>query len=397
MSTVVQLREWTRSEPMTLSESSWRLLADLDHLIEMKPAVRGRWTLKPKGVVGRIQLPECTLDLTPKYPIANLCRMIAAVAGIPELFEFTTVLSEGGLADLLVAAFVQRAEALLTAGLRRDYMEQHERLAVLRGRLDLPVHLRRPEALRTDLDCRHEEYSLDTPFNAVLRQTAEACYTRWSPLAGRILRLRHRLASLPRATLRPAEIERFRYDRLTESYRPLHALCRLILEGTSLGLGDRQATGASFVIKMWPLFERFVSLSLRERLKPPWRVESQEQVALDRVGAIQIRPDVVVYDRDRPVVVLDAKYTLRDSAAPAPSNAFQVLAYARRYGVRRGWLVYPDRPEGERVFVSHDGHNEIASFGLDLSANWEIVRARLDRLAELMRGAERGTSTRSCG
>jgi len=380
-SAVVRLREWTHSEPIALSEPSLGVVSGLGDIIELRPAPRGRWTLKPRGIVGRIQLPDCTLDLAPKYPIANLCRVIARVSGIPKLFESTTGMDEGGLTDLLIAAFVRRTEALLSAGLRRNYVEKHERLQVLRGRLDLASHLLQPEPLRTSFDCRHEDYNLHTRFNAVLRQTADACRTHLPALSGRVLRLRHRLASLPRSSFRSGDLDGFQYDRLTESYRPVHRLCRLILAGTGLGLGTAQETGTSFAIKMWPLFERFVSVSLRTRLSAPWRLETQEQVALDRGGAIEVRPDIVVYEGTRPAAIVDAKYVLRDDGTPTSGNAFQVLAYARRYGVRTGWLVYPDRPEGARVFVCHDKQNEVASFGLDLSADWSRVEAGLDQLA----------------
>jgi len=362
-----------------------RRLAEFNKLIEMKP-VAGGWTLKPKGVVGRIALPEGILDLAPKYPVTNLCRMIAVVAGIPKLLESTAPMGDGGLADLLVAAFVQRTEALLTAGLRRDYREKSERLEVLRGRLDLPAHLRRPEPLRTSLDCRHEQYTLDSAFNAVLRQTAEACHTRWPSLTGRVLRLRHRLAALPRSSLQPADIARFHYDRLTERYRPVHALCSMILAASRLDLDGQSSTGASFLIEMWPLFEKFVSCSLQARLDAPWRVATQERETLDKEGAIGIRPDMVVYFGTKPMAVLDAKYKVRSKSAPKPGDAVQVLAYARRYGVRRAWLVYPDQPSGERVFVSHDTLNEIASYGLNFDSEWSDLEAALDRLALLVRG-----------
>jgi 5-methylcytosine-specific restriction enzyme subunit McrC len=322
--------------------------------------------------------------------------MIAAVAGVPRLFEPITTLGDGALSDLLVAGFVQRAEALLTEGLRRDYVQRHERLTVLRGRLDLPAHLRRPEELVTDLSCLHEDYTLDTPFNAVLRQTAEACHSLWPPIAGRLLRLRHRLAALPKAQLRPDEIDRFRYDRLTEAYRPVHAFCRWILEGTRLGLGtEHRARGASFVVEMAPLFERFVSLSLRTRLQPPWHVELQERVSLDQAHALGLRPDMVVYRQDRPVAVVDAKYKLRGGGVPGNSDAYQMLAYARRYGVRRVWLVYPDQPVDERVLVTHDGANEIVSVGLDLGAGWNEVEASLDELAADVRAVPQSPAASS--
>ena len=388
MPVVIKLQEWTESAPLALSEPSVRRLAALDHLMEMKPN-GGRWTLKPKGIVGRIGLSEGTLDLAPKYPVANLCRMIATVSGVPRLLESTAHMGERGLADLLVAAFVQRTEALLVAGLRRDYIEHCEPLAVLRGRLDLPAHLRRPEALRTTLDCRHEQYTYNSPFNAVLRQTAEACHTRWPEIAGRLLRLRHRLAALPRAALSPADIGRFQYDRLTERYRPVHALCRLILEGTSLDLEGERTLGSSFVIKTWPLFEQFLSCSFRARLGAPWRVETQERTTLDREGAIRIRPDIVVYFGKQEIAVLDAKYKLRSGGAPKPGDAVQVLAYARRYRVRRSWLVYPDKPLGAQVYTSHDRHNEIATYGLDLSSEWHDLEAALDQLAVLVRRSSR--------
>ncbi|MDC0721686.1 McrC family protein [Nannocystis bainbridge] len=385
MSTLARLREWTPSAPLLLSESSLRRLAELGRLVDVRPAAGGRWIVSPKGVVGRLELHEGTLELLPKYPVANLCRMLAAASELPRLLEPVTTLGEGALPDLLVAAFVSRAEALVAAGLRRDYVEHHERLAALRGRLDLPVHLRRPEALVTELSCRHEEYTFDTLFNGVLRQTTEICRSRSPALAVRLSQLRHRLASLPLSRLRPPEIAQFRYDRFTEPYRPVHALCRLILEGTALGLGDGAAPGASFVVEMAPLFERFVSASLRARLGPPWRVSLQERTSLDTAAVIEIRPDIVVYRDDQAMAVIDAKYKLRRGGAPASDDAFQALAYARRYGVQRAMLVFPDRPAGIQEHLTHDRANAIATQGLDLGAPWSEVEGALDRLAETIR------------
>lgn len=378
----VRLREWVPSAPLPLSEASLRRLAELGHRVEIRPAPNGRWTVRSRGIVGRLKLQEATLELLPKYPVANLCRMLAAACEVPRLLEPAAALGDGALHELLVAAFVGHAEALLSAGLRRDYVEHHERLAVLRGRLDLRAHLRRPQALVTDLHCRHEEYTFDTPFNGVLRQTAEVCRAEWPALAARLSALRHRLGALPATRLGPDEIARFRYDRFTEPYRPLHALCRLILEAAGLGLDAGGTPGASFVVEMAPLFERFVSRALRARLVAPWRVELQERTSLDTAGAIAIRPDVVVYRGAQAVAVIDAKYKVRSEAAPGSDDAFQALAYARRYAVRRAWLVFPDKPGGSREHVTHDRANEIACLGLDLGAAWAEVEGRIDRLAD---------------
>ncbi|HFE46162.1 MAG TPA: hypothetical protein ENJ18_11825, partial [Nannocystis exedens] len=115
-------------------------------------------------------------------------------------------------------------------------------------------------------------------------------------------------------------------------------------------------------------------------------VETQETKTLDRAGAINIRPDVVIYFGPRPVGILDAKYKLRSGGAPTASDAVQVLAYSRRYSIRRSWLVYPDQPVGEQVFVTHDKLNEIATYGLNLSSDWGDLEAGLDRLALRIEG-----------
>jgi 5-methylcytosine-specific restriction enzyme subunit McrC len=339
-------------------------------------------------VVGRLQLDEgTTLELLPKYPLVNLCRMISVALAVPRLFDPPAQLGEGTLPDLLVAAFVGRAEALVNAGLRRAYVEHDERLGVLRGRLQLHDQLRRPAELATDLSCRYEDFTFDTPFNAVLRQTALACHSAWPALATRVARLRQRLAVLSPPRLTPGAVARFRYDRLTEAYRPVHALCRLILAGTEAGLGERPTPGASFVVETAPLFEGFVSRSLQARLASPWRVELQRSDSLDGGGAIEIRPDVVVFRGDQVVAVIDAKYKVRTGGAPESTDAYQALAYARRYGVRRGWLVYPDLPRGTATYEVHDRRNEVACHGLDLSSPWATVEASLDELAEAVRRA----------
>lgn len=78
-------------------------------------------------------------------------------------------------------------------------------------------------------------------------------------LVTRLQRLRHIFGQIRRRVFRPPEIDRVHYDRLTEHYRSLHALCKLLLLGRGLEHESGCFPMGSFLVDMNALFESYVT------------------------------------------------------------------------------------------------------------------------------------------
>lgn len=132
------------------------------------------------------------------------------------------------------------------------------------------------------------------------------------------------------------------YTRLTDDYRPLHAICRFFLEfsGPSVYQGDKETI--PFLVDMGQLFEAFVGEWMCRNLPEGFRLVSSEryQAGIDRSFIL----DLVLYDIDtagsqRARYVIDTKYKAID--ASSNSDVYQAVTYALAKGCTEAVLVYP--------------------------------------------------------
>ncbi len=337
-----------------------------------------QWQITPGGWVGYVPVgPELALYIQPKVSLDNLFRLLAYGHG---LHRFLPGIVQTGslpafyshLAAVLARGVLQRARQ----GLHSDYLPRQEQLPVVRGRLQLtPAALTRPGSTLT---CRYDQHTVDIADNQILHWTLRqiAC----SPLLDgeaqtAVRRAAHALQGAVSLVPYGAEACRYRpYTRLNEDYAPLHALCHFFLQhsGPIYQVGDRPML--PFLVNMAGLYEAFVAAWLKAHLPAPWRITSQERVA---VGDIHLAIDLVLYEGQQARAVLDTKYKAAGRVDPADMH--QVIAYAASRGCREAYLIYPqalDRP----VDVHLDGlHIRTLTFGLsgDLDENGRALVAQL--------------------
>ena len=228
-------------------------------------------------------------------------------------------------------------------GLFRSYISETDRLAFVRGRLDIRASSRRPWQVK--LDCHFEEHTADNEDNQILAVTLDhiirsgLCTDRSRPA----VRLAHRvLKSITSSKQFSSKdcIGRF-YHRLNQDYQPLHALCRFFLEGTGPLLGEGQHAMLPFLLNMARLYELFVAEWLKAHLPKSHYLKTQENVAIDQSGALKFQIDLVIYDSRTQEVycVLDTKYKAAETYST--TDIAQIVAYAVSKNCKDSVLVYP--------------------------------------------------------
>jgi 5-methylcytosine-specific restriction enzyme subunit McrC len=328
--------------PATSGELLWQRYSRQVAVEFPSPRTAQQWRLTAQGWVGHIPLaPDLWLLLQPKVALANLFRMLEVAYDQP-LLPVPGVVATGSLSDFferLAHHLARRISERVRHGLLRGYQPHHARLPYLRGRLDLGRTLRQPPG--AGLVCDYETHTTDIEDNRIL------LYTLWllSRTARRVevrqtvsqayLALRGQVSLLPVAAA--ACLDR-PYNRLTEDYRPLHALCYFFLDhlGPDHRPGERQSL--PFLVNMAGLYERFVAVWLAAYLPSGLSLKSQARVNNPDVRA---RVDMVLTDtgHDHPWAVLDTKY--KTPAQPAEADIYQVVAYAQDRRCHEAILVYP--------------------------------------------------------
>jgi 5-methylcytosine-specific restriction enzyme subunit McrC len=182
--------------------------------------------------------------------------------------------------------------------------------------------------------------------------------------------VRRALRSLDEVTLRPftadACIERA-YTRQNFDYKPLHALCRFFLEGSSPSQETGEYSMLPFLIDMERLFEQFLGEWLRRNLSTQWKLQTQHRVPLEDNLAFRI--DFVVNDvgSEATALVADAKY--KAVSQPSTQDIAQVVAYAKSKHCHNAVLIYPQ--ELHKAFNIHVGDVRVRSVVFDLGSDWK--------------------------
>jgi 5-methylcytosine-specific restriction enzyme subunit McrC len=376
--TVIELIEHrpTLLPARTLSEEQGETLAHLaGKQIDVQypsPRTNHQWELTSQGYVGVLAV-DSTLSVVvrPKVPIANLGRMLAEAYDLPvhDFPGLTTCSTLEALYDQLARMLALGVLGLARQGLHQRYQPRSAPLSAVRGR----IVFTRPSDSVSDvrLSCRFSERTGDILENRIPLATIDRILR--SGLCGdptsRLLREAHRhlsnSATHTRVTLQDCTTMRF--DRLTERYRPVVALCRLFIESAGPTAQYGTADTVPFLLSMPLLFERYVARWLTRRCNcdGEFQVRSQERNVVGDNKSVEFFIDLVVYDvrTDQPICVLDTKYKNVD--APASADVAQVGYYALLKGANLACLIYPTRSLASWVGSSGKVRTYRGGFDLD--------------------------------
>ncbi|MEG4029613.1 MULTISPECIES: 5-methylcytosine restriction system specificity protein McrC [unclassified Microcoleus] len=336
------------------------------------PKTKDKWHLKSKGRVGNIPItPEFCIIIHPKVPIANLFGMLEYAYKLKIKFPQGAIQcqfleqSYETLANILAQKILERCRK----GLYRDYLSKTERLAYIRGRVDLRSALQKPWDVK--LKCHYNEQTGDIEDNQILAWTLF--------IIGRSGLCREAVSSTVRkafhalqgfVTLKPFKSEACidrNYHRLNEDYQLLHALCRFFLDNTgpSHESGDREML--PFLIDMAKLYEQFVAEWLKANTPKGFFVKPQHRVIHDPNYFYWI--DLLLCDiaTSKVLYVLDTKYKAPDKIDN--KDIYQIVAYAHVLNCQNAILVYPQNLKQPLDIKHGDIRVRSLTFSLDSDLN----------------------------
>lgn len=306
----------------------------------------GQWRLTSQGWVGHIPLPDDHwLQLRPKTPVANILGMMeyAYKLNLNTLKGFTKVETLEQAFSSLARILALRTLDRVRRGLYRSYVSEIDRLPYVRGRILVTRRLRQPHDPL--MPCSFETHTPDIDDNQILVWTFQKiidsglCRDQDIAIVRRAARALHGdVSATPRAA---SNCLGRRYNRLNEDYRDMHVLCWFFLAHVGPSHTTGPTTSLPFLINMNRLYEAFVAQWLREHLSPRFVLEDQAKVNVSPDGHVSFTIDLVVSDvaERRPLVVLDTKYKIVDSAAS--DDVSQVISYAVSKHCGEAVLVYP--------------------------------------------------------
>ncbi|MEG5063969.1 restriction endonuclease [Microcoleus sp. B3-A4] len=308
------------------------------------PKTQDKWHLKSKGRVGNIPItPEFHIIIRPKVRINDLFGMLDYAYNLKIKFPQGSIQCQSlqetyeRLANILAQKILERCRK----GLYRDYLSKTEKLAYIRGRVDVRSALQKPWDVK--LKCHYNEQTGDIEDNQILAWTlfiiGRSGFCRES-VSSTVRKAFHALQGF--VTLKhfksEACIDR-NYHRLNEDYQLLHALCRFFLDNTgpSHETGDREML--PFLLDMAKLYEQFVAEWLKANTPKGFFVKPQHLVIHDQNYFDRIDLLLCDIETNEILYVLDTKYKAPDKVDNTDRN--QVVTYATLLNCKNAILIYP--------------------------------------------------------
>ena len=303
--------------------------------------------------------------------------------------------------DLFAEILYKGMSMQLKQGLYREYIEKHDTLPLLKGKLDIRETIRNRVQRKSVLSCEFDELSENNIFNQIIKTTA--CILVREKTVSRIRKVQ--LKSLLPFFDGVDEVNPFtirwnmlRYQRSNQTYKMLMNICFFVLEGMLMTDESGAYKMTTFSDEhMDRLFEKFVLEYYKVHHKDvsantehiEWDIDLEKSPMIDFLPAM--KTDITLR-KENHVLIIDTKYyghTLQYSFNKATihsNNLYQVFSYVKNEdkgntGDIEGMLLYAKTqeeisPNLDAVF----GKNRNRVKTLDLNKEFKDIAGQLDNI-----------------
>lgn len=248
--------------------------------------------------------------------------------------------------EVLIAHYADVLLKALSRQVPHSYETREENLSTIKGKILFAQNIRHNFGNLARTYCQFDEFTPDNLLNQTLKFVSYAL----QKLTG-IPQTRQKLLKISavydKVTLRPVaytETQKIILNRNQTIFNEPLELAQMFLQNSTISLHNHTFTNLAILFDMNKLFEEFVYMALKHTY-PQWNIKAQNSKSIiQSIGGIPdtaytIRPDIIVNEN----TIIDTKYKIIDLPNHKPSEAdiYQMLAYAKFYGIKNIILCYP--------------------------------------------------------
>jgi len=307
-------------------------------------------------------------------PIKNLFFMLCYAWNILSIKDEILV----GLDDyddaynVLGRVFSYGIGKLIRSGFHRSYIQRHEELVSLRGKIDIQESLKKLSIQKKKLVCNYDEYSSDDVFNQILNYTIAALLRNSTvdrSIKDALKKQKMFFGEIGEIAPTKEIRKRLHYNRNNITYKLLISIATMLYDNTAISEEDGKETFKDFfreeqMQKVYELFLlNFYAMHLdksKYKVSAPkfsWKKSSYVDNWDDFEEADylmpELRTDIVIENKTKNVqLIIDAKYYVSALVKSHHSDAkkfrrdhiSQVMTYMINSpydGEKRGALLYP--------------------------------------------------------
>ena len=278
------------------------------------------------------------------------------------------VSNESSFDLLLILRWFKTMSNALKKGIYRCYREFEHNDSTIKGRLDIPRHIKENMMLDNGKICyTTREFTADNSMNHLILRAFEHLQKRHGAIVRQLLKS----SSFPECEkgLRLLQNELFDAQTFSDAslikqnkkkivhsvyraYEPLRETCIMILRRYGMNnTRNRQAEASGLLISMPGLWERFLYNDILRKVTGSAQPYRQEVFSIIE-GRRDIKPDFLLPDQE-PRIVLDAKYkaswgeAYKSNIPFQREDTYQVLSYMFVLNVKKGGVIFPLPPRAE--------------------------------------------------
>ncbi len=308
--------------------------------------------IKFSHYVGVIQVGNCTIEILPKADKATRSDAKKWQAILLDMLQYchllkTEVAGTGRLrlkpTSILEAyfdLFLEKINRLIINGLPKKYLLRESNQKALKGRLNLPKHLRKNIFNPERFYVSYQSYEYEHLFNLVLYKTLNVldCIYLKPKLKFRLKQIIARFPRLPAYTVQPRDFEQLFGNKKYQSYRMLLEIARLILLHFSPDIRAGKHHLLALLFDMNLLYEEYVFRQLKQLEKEHLKVSRQTGKPFWQRRII--RPDILLQYHGKNYV-LDTKWKIMQSLSPKMEDLKQLYIYCQYFKAENGVLLFP--------------------------------------------------------
>ena len=289
----------------------------------------------------------------------------------------------------------------LKQGLYREYIEKHDTIPVLKGKLDIKETIRYRVQRKNVLSCEFDELSENNIFNQIVKTTACILICEKSVASSRKKQLKSLMPFFDGVDqINPFTIRwnSLRFQRSNQTYKMLMNICYFVLDG--MLMTDERGSYKMRTFSdahMNKLFEKFVLEYYRRHHRGlsansehiDWALDMGMSPVIDFLPSM--KTDITLRNNAK-CLIIDTKYYGSmmqynfDKQSIHSSNMYQIYAYVKNEdkdntGSVEGMLLYAKTQELIAPDLdAHFGKNRIRVNTLDLNKDFKDIALQLDNI-----------------
>jgi 5-methylcytosine-specific restriction enzyme subunit McrC len=378
-------------------------------------------SIKAKQYVGVIKIKNITIQILPKIyknennkqkeALTNLLYMLSYTNNLKIKENMANLAKDNDLFEIYIYIFAKNLLKEIERGIYKDYNKKEDELNYLKGKLNINKQIKHNLTKKHKLYCIYNEFSENNLINQILKYTIELLKNATKNYRNKKLLndLSFIFEDVEYKTIINKDFDKIAFNRMNERFKPYIKMAELFIKNSSINLTTKDLETFSLIFNMDLLFEEFIGNILRRYKAEIFEKDvdvylqhkkyylMREITDENNKDFFALKPDVVVKENDKTILIIDTKYKqlINDRSKNYnlhQSDIYQIFAYLKKYNCKNGILLYPKYDEEiAKTFKFDDEYLYIKQINLkhNPKSKSEYINLIKDNLKSIINNLER--------